>query len=154
MKFLTSILVFLLFAQQLYAQDTTDETWDLLLGDVKTRYSYSIKFDTFFPKPKFGKDLKEMDGQTITLRGYFLPTNLTGMAFILSYAPSSMCYFCAGAGIESVVEINPTEDDLFRFERLRIDDYFEVTGTLKLNFKDIEHLYYIIDDAEFVKIVR
>lgn len=130
----------------------TDKTWDVLLNDVKMRYRYSIEYNAFVSVPRFGSRLQEMDGQEITLRGFFLPADVTGEAFVLSYVPMQMCFFCAGAGIESVVELHSIVTHQIRFRRLNTDDFIEVRGRLRLNRDDIDHLIYILEDAQLVKI--
>jgi hypothetical protein len=139
----------------LHAQSLTNEKmWGLLLTDVKIRYSYSLKYDALFPKPKFGKELKKYNGQIITLRGFFLPVDITGNVFVLSYNPMNMCFFCTGDGLQTIVELNPLPAHLRRFSRLKTDNYFEVKGKLKLNADNYEHLIYILDEVEFVKLIR
>lgn len=130
----------------------TDKTWDVLLNDVRMRYRYSIEYNAFVSVPRFGSQLQEMDGREVTLKGFFLPADVTGEAFVLSYVPMQMCFFCAGAGIESVVELHSIITHQIRFRRLNTDDFIEVRGRLRLNRDDIDHLIYILEDAQLVKI--
>ena len=91
-----------------------------------------------------------MNGQNITLRGFFMPVDMTSNVYVLSYNPTNMCFFCNGAGIETIVELNPKQEDLRNFKRLEADNYFEVKGRLRLNADDYEHLIYILDEVEFL----
>ena len=129
-------------------------TWDILLNDVKVKYRYSVKYNALLPKPKFGSKLQAMNGKVITIRGFSLPVDMTGNVFVLSYNPSNMCFFCNGAGIESIIELNPEKDGLWRFKRLKTDNYYEVKGKLRLNVDDYDHLIYILDEAEFVQLIK
>lgn len=148
------ILILLFSAQFVFALGNEKENvWNTLLNDVKIKYAYSIKYNGLLPKPKFGKKLQALDGQIITIAGFFMPVDMTGDVFVLSYNPSNMCFFCNGAGIESIIELNPKEKWEARFNRLKTDNYFEVKGRLKLNAKDFEHLIYILDDVEFVRLI-
>ncbi len=133
---------------------SNDKAWDLLLSDVKIKYFYSLKYNALLPKPKFGNDLKELNGQTIAIRGFFLPLDITGNVFVLSYNPMNMCFFCTGEGFQTIIELNVLPEHLRQFRRLKTDDYFEVKGKLKLNVNDSEHLMYILDDVEFVKLIK
>lgn len=133
---------------------SNDKVWDLLLNDVKIKYFYSLKYDALLPKPKFGKKLKMLNGQSITLRGFFLPVDITGNVFVLSYNPMNMCFFCTGDGLQTIIELNVLPEQLHRFKRLKTDNYFEVKGKLKLNADNYEHLIYILDDVEFVKLIK
>lgn len=153
-----SLLIFcfaLLSICSLSAQKlSNDKVWDLLLNDVKFRYIYSIKYDALLPRPKFSKELKKIDGQSITVKGFFLPVDVTGNVFVLSYNPMNMCFFCTGEGLQTIIELNVLPEHLKRFNRLKTDNYFEVRGTLRLNTNLSEHLLYILDDVEFVKLIK
>jgi len=132
----------------------SNQTWDALLTDVKMRYKFSVAYNSFVQVPRFGNRLKEMDGQEVVLRGFFLPADVTGEAFVLSYVPMQMCFFCAGSGIESVVELNSLVSQRIRFRRLSTDNFVEVKGTFRLNPDNLDHLIYILDDAELVQIIE
>lgn len=144
------ISVFSLSAQNL----SNDKAWDLLLNDVKIKYFYSLNYDALLPKPKFGEELKKLNGQSIIVRGFFLPVDITGNVFVLSYNPMNMCFFCTGDGLQTIIELNVLPEHLQRFKRLKTDNYFEVKGKLKLNADNFEHLIYILDDVEFVKLIK
>jgi hypothetical protein len=144
------ISVFSLNAQNI----SNDKVWDLLLNDVKIKYFYSLKYDALLPKPKFGEELKKLNGQSVTLRGFFLPVDITGNVFVLSYNPMNMCFFCTGDGLQTIIELNVMPEHLQRFKRLKTDNYFEVKGKLKLNADNYEHLIYILDNVEFVKLIK
>ena len=128
--------------------------WNLLLNDVKIKYIYSLKYDALLPKPKFGKELKKLEGQTITIQGFFLPVDITGNIFVLSYYPMNMCFFCTGDGLQTIIELNVLPEHLQRFKRLKTDNYFEIEGKLKLNADNYEHLIYILDEVKFVKLIK
>ncbi|ASB48260.1 hypothetical protein [Alkalitalea saponilacus] len=131
-----------------------ENLWDFLMYDVRVRYGYAVNYNAYFPRPRFGRDLKTMDGEPVTLKGFFLPVDVTGSAFVLSYYPMNMCFFCGDAGIETVVEILPKQDQVRRFQRLRTDNYISVKGKLMLNERNYNHLIYIIKDAELVEVLK
>lgn len=128
--------------------------WEVLLKDVRMRYRYDTSHNAFIPIPRFGREIRALEGKEITLKGFFLPTDVSGNVIVLSYMPMAMCFFCAGAGIESVVEIHSTQQHKNRFRRLRTDDFIEIKGKLKLNPDDLDHLIYILEDAELIKVYR
>lgn len=132
----------------------TNDAWDLLLNDVKVRFLYSITYNTYLPRPKFGKELKQLNGAEITVKGFFLPVDVTGSVFVLSYNPMNTCFFCTGSGIETIIELNPKDDHIKKFKNLKTDNYIQVEGTLKLNAKDYEHLVYVLDNVELVKVIK
>lgn len=155
LKIFSLILVVLLVSQDNDLEDHyNNEEWNILLNDVRMRYRYSVEYNTFLQVPRFGNTVKQMDGQEIVLRGFFLPADVTGDAFVLSHVPMQMCFFCAGAGIESVVEIHSVVSHNIRFRRLSTDDFIEVKGRLRLNQDDLDHLIYILEDAELVRVIN
>ncbi len=153
------IFVFILFAFTINSLSEakrvgSDKAWDLLLNDVKIKYVYAINFDTYLPRPKFGKDLKELDGQQVTIKGFFLPVDVTGSVFVVSYNPMKTCFFCTGSGIETIIEISPKADQQHKFKKLKTDNYIELNGVLQLNAKDYQHLVYVLNEAELVKVIK
>lgn len=153
---LTCLAIFLMGAiSQAKAQFPTDDgIWNLLLDDITIRYRYSFKHEGFLPKPKFGDRLLEMNGQEVTIAGFFLPANITGSSFVVSYYPMAMCFFCSGAGIESVVVMYAEDGEERRLSNLRTDDFIEVKGRLELNDDMDKNLFYILRDARWVKTYR
>ncbi len=149
------IYIIILTTFSLNARNQSKENaWSLLLKDVKIGYIYSLKYDALLPKPRFGKELKKLDGQTITIKGFFLPLDLTGDLFVISYNPMSTCFFCTGTGLQSIIELNVLPEHLKKFKRLRTDNYFQVKGKLRLNADTSEHLIYILDEVEFVQLIK
>jgi len=133
---------------------SSDDAWDLLLNDVKIRYVYALNYDTYLPRPKFGKELKQWDSKEITIKGFFLPVDVTGSVFVISYNPMKSCFFCDGSGIETILEINPKEAQITKFKNLKTDNYIEVKGQLHLNAKNYEHLVYVLNDVELIRVIK
>ena len=125
---------------------TAQSTWKKL-----ARVTYVKQYDEFLGMkvdvPVFAESVKAMDGQTITLSGYIIP--LEGMKsqkeFIFSAVPYSMCFFCGGAGPESVMEIFAKEPVKYTSEKIKL------RGRLELNATDINRLIYILHDVEQVE---
>ncbi len=57
-----------------------------------------------------------------------------------------MCFFCGGASPASVAEI------YFKVKppRFKADQIIAVRGILKLNDSDIDHMNFILNDAELI----
>jgi hypothetical protein len=132
----------------------SNKTWDTMMKDVKMRYRFSVEHNNFIQVPRFGKDVQDLNGKEIVLRGFFLPADVTGNTYVLSYVPMQMCFFCTGSGIESVVELQSAVSHRVRFRRLNTDDFIEVKGKLKLNVSNMDHLIYILEDATLVNVVK
>jgi hypothetical protein len=151
------ILVFCFYSsgRQVSGQiGTKDNVWEVLLNEVKIKYVYAVNYGTYLPKPKFRKELKQLDGKEIILKGFFLPVDVTGSVFVLSYNPMNMCFFCTGSGIETILEMNVKADQVNKFKRLKTDDYIKVKGVLKLNGNDFKHLVYILNNVELIEIIE
>ncbi len=155
MKKFQTFIIFFLFVVIANAQNNQNfDAWNYLLDDIKVKYVFSPKYNAMISRPKFGDKLLALNGQVINVRGFFLPVDITGNVFVLSYNPSNMCFFCSGAGIESIVELQPTDRELVFFENLKTDNYFEARGKLILNADDYDHLIYILKDAELVRKIK
>jgi hypothetical protein len=153
-KFILFIGIILLSHQQDPDDRYENMGWEVLLNDVRTRYRYDSSYNAFVPIPRFGREVRALEGTEVSLKGFFLPADVSGNVIVLSYMPMAMCFFCAGAGIESVVEIHSKPLQKNRFRRLRTDDFIEIRGKLKLNPDNLEHLIYILEDTELIKVYR
>ncbi len=144
MKFRFTFSVLILFAIAASAQT---DGW---LSFAKTKFDakYNDKAGEYFLYPTFPPELKSMVGKEFSLEGYYLPIDVEGNTYIiLSKFPYSQCFFCGGAGPESIAEVffkvNPG-----KFEP---DQYIRVKGKLKLNDADLEHGNFILEEAVLVQ---
>jgi hypothetical protein len=117
---------------------------------AKTKFDarYNEKAGEYFLYPTYPDDLKALVGKEIDLEGYYLPIDVEGNQYIiLSKFPYSQCFFCGGAGPESIAEI------YFKTKpgRFEADQFIRVKGKLKLNVNDIDHGNFMIEDAILVK---
>lgn len=98
--------------------------------------------------PLFGKKVKELNGQEVTVRGYVLPLNVSKdqKYFILSAVPYNQCFFCGGAGPESVMEVFSTVPVEMTQKPVTI------RGTLRVNLQpSIGQVLYTLKNAQLVK---
>ena len=114
---------------------------------AKTKFDakYNDKAGEYFLYPTFSADLKSMVGKEFSLEGYYLPIDVEGNAYIiLSKFPYSQCFFCGGAGPESIAEV------FFKVQpgKFDPDQYLRVKGKLKLNDGDLEHGNFIVCSDE------
>ncbi len=124
-----------------------------MLADVKWIPKYFAEYDDYFNMPEFGKKVKNLDGKFIKIKGFYVPVDPSGTMFALSAYPSSMCFFCNGAGLESVVEVVPQKGEK-ALKHVTTDKYIEIKGTLKLNKSEEGHLMYILRDTELVNVIK
>ncbi len=100
--------------------------------------------------PVFSEDIKKMEGKVVQIKGYVIPVEgyKSHKEFIFSAYPYNMCFFCGGAGPETVMEVYAKEPIEYTADPITIQ------GTLELNATDINRLIYALNDATFVKDVK
>jgi hypothetical protein len=143
MKYLLMIAAFVFISSAVKAQG---EAWALF---AKTKFDakYNEKAGEYFLVPTFSEDLKALAGKDISLEGYYLPIDVEGGAYvIISKFPYSQCFFCGGAGPESIAEVYFKGN--VKFEA---DQYIRIKGKLKLNGGDVDHGNFMVEGAELIE---
>jgi len=139
------IIALLLIAAitQVSAQEST---WKTL-----AKITYTKQYDELMgfkvDVPVFSEDIKALEGKEVEVKGYIIPVEgyKSHKEFIFSAFPYTMCFFCGGAGPETVMDVfakNPVE---YSAEQITL------RGKLELNATDINRLMYSIHDAEVVE---
>ncbi len=120
----------------------TDNVWKSL-SKITYRKEYDELMGFKIDKPVFSDAIKSMEGKTITVKGYIIPVEgyKSHKEFIFSAFPYSMCFFCGGAGPETVMEVSAKEPVKYTTEQITL------TGTLRLNSDDINRLMFKIEHA-------
>jgi hypothetical protein len=97
--------------------------------------------------PVFNEEIKKMEGKVVTIKGYIIPVEgyKGHKEFILSAFPYNMCFFCGGAGPETVMEVFAKEPIKYTAEPVTLK------GKLELNSSDINRLIYGLREVEQVK---
>jgi len=97
--------------------------------------------------PVFSDQVQAMDGEEIVIKGYVIPVEgyKSHTEFVFSAFPYNMCFFCGGAGPESVMEVYADEAIKYSPEPITIK------GTLELNATDVNRLIYALNGATLVK---
>jgi hypothetical protein len=122
-----------------------ENTWKTL-----ARITYKKEFDELMgfkiDKPVFSKKVKALEGKEIVIKGYIIPVEgyKSHKEFILSAFPYNMCFFCGGAGPETVMEVEASEAVKYQADAIYLK------GKLELNADDINRLMYKIVDAVLV----
>ena len=129
-----------------------DVDWKIL-ADIAWTPTYLVEYDDYYNMPTFSKKVKALDKKEIIIRGFYVPVDASGTMFALSAYPSNVCFFCGSAGLESVIEVIPKKGES-SLKRVATDKYIQLKGKLKLNQKDPDHLMYILEEAELVKIIK
>lgn len=136
-----AICLFLGFSN-LQAQSDTWKT----LGKITFTKEYDDFLGFKIDKPVFSQEVKDLAGQEITLKGFIIPVEgyKSHKEFVFSAYPYNLCFFCGGAGPETVMEVYATDPIEYTAEPIVIK------GKLSLNSDDINRLMYALDDAVLV----
>lgn len=128
------------------AQQADDMYFWKILSKVKYKSKLDIESGDVIYTPIFNKAIQKLEGKTIILKGYVIPADLTGGKMTLSAFPYSSCFFCGGAGPESVIEVEASSPIIYRMDKAVI-----LEGKLELNRDDPLRLMYILTDATYAK---
>jgi len=144
------LILSLLFAITSISVDNPVKLNWVQLSDMTMEYRYNEEFGFDIPYPIFGDEIRAVEGKEVTLEGFVLLIEAEDEEIvILSKYPYSQCFFCGGAGPESVVDV--LLKDEAKEHGLKMDQRVTFKGKLKLNTEDLDHLNYIFEDAELVK---
>ena len=138
-----------IFSLSLTAQDAPARQ---TLWKELSKVSYEKKYDELLgfkvDVPVFAEGIKKLEGETIEISGYIVPVEgyKSHTEFVFSAYPYNMCFFCGGAGPETVMEVTATEAVKYSTERITL------RGKLLLNDDNINRLMYVLTDAEFVPV--
>ncbi len=145
----TLIAAFLFSATNSFAQQTPKSqpnTWKIL-SKITFKKQYDEMMGFKVDVPVFSDDVKELEGKEITIKGYIIPVEgyKSHKEFVFSAFPYNMCYFCGGAGPETVMEVVSIEPIKYTAQAVTLK------GKLSLNSTDINRLIYGISDVTLVK---
>jgi len=138
------LIYIVLYGSTTFAQPS--DGW-LLFAKVKFNSVFFKEYKENFLVPVFDSKIKAYEGMEISLQGHYLPMDLDGNnVIILSKYPYAQCFFCGGAGPESVAEIVFST----KHPKLKTDQFIKVTGKLQLNDTDVNHLNFILKEASLL----
>lgn len=117
------------------------------LGKITYKKKYDELMGFKIDIPVFSEPIKKLDGKMVEVKGYIIPVEgyKSHKEFILSAFPYNMCFFCGGAGPETVMEVEAIEGIEYSAEQVVI------RGKLALNDDDINRLMYLLTEAELVE---
>ena len=88
---------------------------------------------------RFGEALQQRAGQEVRITGYVLPVDVEGNQYVLSAFPYASCFFCGGAGRESVVSLHLTPDQ----GPYELDERRSFVGRLRLVDAPYDLVYHL-----------
>lgn len=119
-------------------------TWNDL-KDVKFTRKFIKEQDMYFLIPKFGQKVSKLNGERIQIKGYMIPVDPEDKVYALSARPMASCFFCGGAGPETIIQLN-----LKNKKKFKTDEVWLVEGKLRLNVDNFDECNYILDECEAV----
>ena len=118
-------------------------TWETL-RDVTFKKKWYPEESVYMLYPTFGPAVQKLKGKEVSITGYILPIDLDANMYVLSAFPYSACFFCGGAGPESVMALKFKKNP----RKFKTDERLTLKGTLALNADDIYQMNYVLENAE------
>ncbi len=148
MKHLIILFTILSFGATAKAQSGTAKLIDWkFLAKVDFEDKYYPEYEAWYLYPVFPKQIKELNGKQVIIKGYVIPMDVTDGTYALSAYPFSNCFFCGGAGPESVLSLKFSGNH----KKYETDEVVTFVGTLKLNDTNLEDFNYILENVKEVK---
>jgi len=152
MKRLMILIVATLLSLSIFGQSADTATQpNSNLWKTLSKITYKKEYDEFLgfkiDKPVFAQSVQDLEDKEVEVKGYIIPVEgyKSHSEFIFSAYPFNLCFFCGGAGPETVMEVESTVPVEYTAEQVTLK------GTLKLNPDDINRLMYLLIDARPVE---
>ncbi len=118
----------------------------LQLGEVTFIQEMDLPTGRVVDRPIFDESLQPIEDQSVKITGYILPLDVSGEIYALSRFPYEACFFCGGAGLETVMNVWFAEPD----QDFKLDQVVTLQGILRFN-RDGNSLIYLLDKAREVE---
>ena len=140
---ITAVLA-LSVVSQAVAQSTPNLWKTLAKITYKKEYDELLGFKV--DVPVFSEEIQNIEDEIVEVKGYIIPVEgyKSHKEFVFSAYPYNMCFFCGGAGPETVMEVYAKEPVQYS------DQPVIIKGKLELNSSDMNRLIYALHDAELV----
>lgn len=148
---ITICFLFLFGGVQSQEMELNEISKDQKVWKTLTKITFKKQYDEIMgfkiDLPVFSKAVKALEDKEITIKGYIIPVEgyKSHKEFIFSAFPYSMCFFCGGAGPETVMEVEASEPVEYTAEQVVLK------GKLRLNDNDINSLMYMLYDAVLIE---
>lgn len=143
--FLMGLMATTVFTSNLVGQNEPTSKyidWNTL-ADVKFKEKYHEKTKEWYLYPTFGAIVTALNAKPVRIKGYVIPLDVDNGVYALSAYPFAACFFCGGAGPESVVSLKFKG----KHKNYKTDQVVTFAGTLKLNSADVNEFNYILENA-------
>lgn len=126
MKNLISLLFFCTISIHTHAQSALN--WSIL-SDVTFIDYFDRNVNKWTVKASFSEEIKTLHQQEVEITGYVIPIDIRSSQYALSAFALSSCFFCGGAGPETVMGLKFKETP----PRLSTDQVIKIRGILYLH---------------------
>jgi hypothetical protein len=147
MRIISFIFIFIYLTNFALSQTAKEDNVWKTLAKISYKKEYDELMGFKIDKPVFSETVRLLEGKELSIKGYIIPTDgyKSHKEFVFSAFPYSMCFFCGGAGPETVMEVEAVEGIKYSADAVTIK------GILKLNDKDINRLMYKLVNVKLVK---
>lgn len=148
LSFIVSALFFINAPTSTYHLPLQNKGADTVTWEMMANISFKKKQHPEYGVVKYpvvNEQLKALNKKKIVVSGYIIP--LDPDTYVLSKYVFASCFFCGGAGPETVMGIQ--FKDLKK--RLKTDQYVVLTGTFEINETNVEDWIYHIKNAQIVE---
>ncbi len=142
MKYLLLFCSFFFFPNTTIAQSRL--TWQQL-ADVSIKKMEDKENFMTYNQADFGEELLPLDSTDVYISGYLIPIDAMGLTYALSRNPNASCFFCGGAGPETVILLRVKPEN---YKRYATDTRMTFTGRIRMNKNDKNSFIYVLQDAE------
>lgn len=98
--------------------------WEAL-AQVAFEEVYVSRYESWLLKPQYQPEAKNLCQAKITLSGYLIPMDVQKGIYALSKYPFASCFFCGGAGPETVIQLQLSPNT-----NHKVDTFVEISGVL------------------------
>lgn len=140
-----AVMAILLAAAAPSSAQSPENLWKTL-GKITFKKQYDEMLGFKVDVPVFSPEILSMEGKIVTVKGYIIPVEgyKSHKEFVFSAYPYNMCFFCGGAGPETVMEVYAKEPIKYTAEPVTIK------GKLELNSTDVNRLIYALNEVILV----
>jgi len=141
------VVLFCFFFAAVSGQEAKEPSLWKTLSKITYKKEYDELMGFKIDKPVFSDAIKNLSEKEVTVKGYIIPVEgyKSHNEFIPSAFPYNMCFFCRGAGPETVMEVEAIEGVEYTAEPVLLK------GKLQLNAEDINRLMFLLTDAVIVE---
>ncbi|TNE30618.1 MAG: DUF3299 domain-containing protein [Bacteroidetes bacterium] len=98
-------------------------------------------------RAEYSPEILVLDGTSVQITGYIIPLDVQGDDYALSAFAFSSCFFCGGAGPETVMGLSFQDVP----DRMSTDDVVKLKGVLRVRELPGQGFHYQLDQVEIIR---